>query len=46
MALIKALSCPVLTSNGHLFIPGKKGPKKGHYGPIMGIIWGLIWAYF
>ena len=24
----------------------KKMPKKGRYGPIMGIIWGSNWAYF
>jgi hypothetical protein len=42
MSLIKALSCPDLTSNWHLFIPG----KRGRYCPIMGIIWGSIWAYF
>jgi hypothetical protein len=46
MNLIKALSCPDLTSNGHLSLSGKKVPKKGHYRPIMGIIWGSILAYF
>jgi hypothetical protein len=32
MVLIKAISCPDLTANGHLTIPGKKAQKKATIG--------------
>jgi hypothetical protein len=42
MSLIKAFSCPDLTSNRHLFIPGKRGRKKA----ITGRLWALYGAQF
>jgi hypothetical protein len=42
MDRIKALSCPDLTSNGHLFLSGKRGRKKA----TIARLWALYGAQF